>query len=207
MMAVKDQGVEEVPKGLETKLYEPVARGGHISFSINGNMYVWGGVTHDDEDESSSDGILANSIEQFDPYLEMWTHITTEGTPHPGRNGAANALFGEQMYMYGGAQDIGKDTYAGVLSSLDLNTFTWSLLCPAGTIGAPMRKTGCGMVHLNHDKLAVIGGYGTPTGPTQPGSSFIRHTRFNDGRGWTNEIHLFDINRGNHIQALNMHSY
>ena len=196
MMAVsKDQEVEEVPKELERKLYEPVARGGHISVSIKGMVYVWGGVTHDDE-ESSSDGILANTIEQFDPYLEVWSHFNTEGTPHPGRNGAASALFGEHMYTYGGTQDIGKDTYAGVLSSLDLNTLTWSLLCPAGTVGAPIRKTGCGMVHLNQDRLAVIGGYGIPTGPTQPGSSFIRHTRFSDGRGWTNEIHLFDINQG-----------
>jgi N-acetylneuraminic acid mutarotase len=194
MSLSKERGVEEVAKELDPKSYEPAARGGHISFPIKGKLYVWGGVTHDDDGSS----VLANSIEQFDPYFEVWSRLNTEGTPHPGQNGAANALLGDQMYTYGGSQDIfGKDImYTGVLSSLDLDTLTWSLLCPAGIVGAPMRKTGCGMVHLSQDKLAVIGGYGIPTGPIQLGSSFIKHTRLIDGRGWTNEIHLFDLNRG-----------
>ena len=55
------------------------------------------------------------------------------------------------------------------------------------------RKVGCGIVHFNHNKLAVIGGYGYPTGPTQPGSAFIRKT---DGSGMSNEFHVFDISQG-----------
>ena len=185
----------------ERKSYEPAARGGHISFSIKGKLYTWGGVTHDN-DESSM--ILANNIDQFDPYIEVWSRLNTEGSPQPGRNGAASALLGEQLYTYGGTQDVGKDMYAGVLSYLDLDTLTWSLVSPAGNDGAPMKKTGCGMVHLSQDKLAVIGGYGIPIDPTQPqvGSTFVKHTRFTDGRGWTNEIHLFDLNQGDHSYTL-----
>ena len=59
-----------------------------------------------------------------------------------------------------------------------------------------MRKAWCGMVHFHDDKLAVIGGYGYPNGPIQPGSVFIRNTTATNGIGWTNEIHIFDISQG-----------
>ena len=36
-------------------------------------------------------------------------------------------------------------------------------------------------------------------GPTQPGATFTRNTRFTDGRGWTNEIQFFNIENGNAI--------
>ena len=96
------------------------------------------------------------------------------------------------MYMYGGLNN----KFEGVLSCLNVKTLTWSQLSLAGR-----RKTGCGIVHFHHDKLAVIGGHGIPTGPTQPGSSFIKDTRFTDGRGSTNEIHVFNISQGSDSQV------
>lgn len=60
------------------------------------------------------------------------------------------------MYVYGGYNtDKG---LVGVLSSLNIDTLTWSDLCPE-TVGGPMKKDGCGMVHFHCKKLAVIGGY------------------------------------------------
>ena len=44
-------------------------------------------------------------------------------------------------------------------------------------------------------KLLLFGGYGIPSGPTQPGEKF-KSSNFSDGRGWTNELHLFDIKEG-----------
>ena len=94
--------------------------------------------------------------------------------------------------------------YNGALSCLNLKSLTWLQLSPEGDDG-PMSKAGCGMVHFHHDKLAVIGGYGFPTGPTQPGSTFIRNTRFTDGRGTTNEGHVFDhrfdLSQGSHMNG------
>ena len=101
------------------------------------------------------------------------------------------------MYMYGGYAWEG---FGGALSYLNVKTLTWSQLCPE-TAKGPMTKVGCGLVHFNHNKLVVIAGYGYPTGPTQPGSSFIRDTRFIDGRGWSNEFHVFDISQGRHSQV------
>ena len=124
------------------------------------------------------------------------------GPPHPGLSGAACTSFGDYLFTYGGQYygDSGLDV-SGVLSCLNIKTLTWTQLCPVGTARGPMRKVGCGMVHVSSDKLAVIGGSGFPTGPTQPGSSFIMNTQFTDGSGWTNEVHVFDLSQGSHSQV------
>ena len=179
------------------KLYEPTARGGHASFSVQGRVYVWGGDTQD----SLGDGKLADSIEIFDPYLEEWNQLGTAGTPP--LSGSFCTSFGERVYVYTGY--TGRHSDASVLNYLDPKTLSWSQLwsessSAKGTADGPMRKWGCDVVHFHHDKLAVIGGCGFPTGPTQPGSSFIRSNTFADGRGWSNEIHIFVISRGRHNQ-------
>ena len=78
-----------------------------------------------------------------------------------------------------------------------MKTLTWSLLCPEAVVGGPMRKADCGIVMFHGDKLAVIGGYGFPTGPTPPGSTFIRDTNITDRiAGNTNEHHVFNTSQG-----------
>ena len=175
---------------MASKLYEPDSRSSHVSFSTKEKVYVWGGLTEKSDE-------LANSIEQFDPYLEVWSQIRTAGMPHPGLEGAACTSYGERIYMYGGR--ICRGAYTNVLSCLDMKTLTWSQLCPAGTAEGPMGKLGCGMVHFHHDKLAVIGGYGFPSGPTQPGSTFVKSA---DVRGWSNEVHIFNISQGTQIIVI-----
>ena len=179
------------------ELYEPASRFYHASFSSNGRQYVWGGRTVDFETGSEDDLIkLGSCIEQFDPRHEVWRQLNTAGTPHPGLSYAACASVGENVYMYGGVSWKGPE---GVLSKLNLKTLTWSQLSPE-TAGGPMRKHGCGLI-IVHDKLVVIGGYGIPTGPIQPQATFIRNTRATDGRGWSNEIHEFNISQGSHSQG------
>ena len=171
--------------------YEPAARFAHKSILVEGKVYLWGGQIQDGSEDDSIK--LANCIEQFNPYLEVWSQLNTAGTPHPGLMSAACASSGEHVYMYGGA----KSRYEGVLSCLDVKSLTWSQLsAEGGTAGGPMRKANCGMVHFHHDKLALIGGYRYPTGPAQPGSTFIRNTSITDGSGWTNEVHVFDFSQG-----------
>ena len=45
-------------------------------------------------------------------------------------------------------------------------------------------------------KLLLFGGYGYPSGPTQPGAKFIKNSKYSYGRGWNNELHLFDLKEG-----------
>ena len=170
--------------------YEPSTRYHHSSSLVEGKVYMWGGTT-------SKSCIPPKQIEWFDPYLEMWNQVNTVGTPHPGQYEGACVSIGECMYMYGGC--IQSRIYTDVLSCLDLNKLTWSRMGLVGTDGRPMKKCSCGMVPFHGIKLAVIGGFGIPTGSIQPGSTFIRNTRFSDGSGWTNEIHVFNICQGNGI--------
>ena len=161
-------------KGLSTattmdEWYEPNSRYHHVAGSVGRQVVVWGGQT---SEFYSNDGRikLATIIEQLDPYSEVWCQRSTGGTPHPGLSSAACTSFGNHLFMYGGTHDSTAATAIGVLTSLNLTTLIWSLLCPE-TAGGPMRKYGCGIVHFNNGKLAVIGGYGYPTEP----GSFIRN--------------------------------
>ena len=186
-------------------LYEPSSRFWHVATSVSdgptSQVIVWGGETPEFYSNDASRIQFASVVEQFDTHSEVWHQRHTLGSPHAGLSAAACTSSGNYLFVYGGCCD---DTYvniSGVLSCLDTKTLTWSQLCPAGTTGEPMRKTTCGMIYFYHNKLAVIGGYGLPSGPTQPGSTFIRNTGFTDGRGWTNEIHVFDLSQGNHSQV------
>ena len=175
------------------EFYEPTARLNPAFISTQRHLYLWGGRTVAFETGSEDARIQqARCIEQFDPYLEVWRQLNTTGTPHRGLDGAACTSVADQLYMYGG---VGKRR-EGVLSLLNLKTLTWSQLCQEATAGGPMRKADCGMVSFHGDQLAVIGGYGFPTGPTQHGASFIKSTKVTDGVGWTNEVHVFNINKG-----------
>ena len=179
------------------KLYEPAARFGHASCSTESGAFVRGGRTPDLESGSKNARIkIANSIEVFDPYLEVWRQLNTTGTPHPGLELAACASVADDVYMYGGHSG---ERAEGVLSYFDMKQLTWSQLCPEATAGAPMRKYGCGLF-IVHKNIIVIGGYGFPTGSTQlqRGASFIKNTNVSGGSGWTNEVHSFGIARGSH---------
>ena len=178
-------------------LYEPSSRFIHVATSVSdGSTIVWGGETTELYTNDARRMQLASVFVQFDIHSEVWCQRHTLGSPHPGLSTAACTSLGNYIFAYGGYCDDGYSNMSGVLSCLNVKTLTWSQLCPEGTAGGPMGKITCGMVEFHHDKLAVIGGYGFPTGHPQPGSSFIRNTKFTDGRGWTNEIHVFDLSQG-----------
>ncbi|XP_064393334.1 kelch domain-containing protein 2-like [Halichondria panicea] len=79
------------------------------------------------------------------------------------------------------------------MGKLDLDTLQWTEFQSSGS--QPMKKICCGLVRVNEKTLCCFGGY-CIEGPTQPGATFTRNTRFTDGRGWTNEIQFFNIENG-----------
>ena len=174
--------------------YEPEARFYHVACSSDaGQVLVWGGET---SELFSNDGRikLASVVQEFDPCKEVWCQRDTVGVPHPGLSLAACTSVGNNLFLYGGEV---LDYFCGALSRLDMKTLTWSLLCPEAVAGGPMRKGLCGIVMFHGDKLAVIGGYGYQTGPTPPGSMFIRVTSITDRTvGHTNEHHVFNTTQG-----------
>ena len=194
----------------ERYLYEPEPRLEHVAVSSRGQVIVRGGATSDSDDPAADPSrlklALSSVVEQFDPCTEVWCQRSTVGTPHPGLQRVACTWShdGNDLFMYGGyglGEDFASRTH-GVLSRLNIKTLTWTLLCPEAFVGGPMKKYSSGMFMFKYgDKVAVIGGYGFPTGPIQPGATFTRSTRYTDGRRWSNECHVFDISQGRHSQV------
>ena len=164
---------------------EPAPRFGHCSALVEEKFCVWGGITKDFFQEKSE---LASSIHSFDPFLEFWDNTKLSGVPPPGLYHVACASVGHHVYLYGG-YDYDGSCHHSSLHQLDTRSCTWKQLSSAG----PMRKSACGMI-AHDSKLVLFGGYGVPSGPIQPGAEFqMKHT---DGRGWTNEVHTFDLKEG-----------
>ena len=180
-----------------SKLYEPSPKFGHGAAPVGGRCYLWGG--HVQDFSESGRRKLMSTIEVFDSYLETWEKHHTTGMPPPGLYfGVCTSLL-DSLYWFGG--NNGSSCYHNSLHRLDPTTLEWRELQPLNQVDGPMRKAGCGVVTFLQDKLAVFGGYGIPRGPTQPGATFTSDTRFTDGSGWSDELHVFDITEGNFVSV------
>ena len=170
---------------------EPHPRFWHSAVSMQGKVYVRGGSSSNfDTDDGKR--VLATTIEEYDPINHAWHQLITAGAFHPGLSAVACTSFGDHLYAYGGSDGI--ELHA-VLSQLDIKTLIWTRLS-SETADGPMRKDASGMVYFDSNKLAVIGGYADPSGSVQKGSTFVLNEFFNDGSGWSNEFHIFEMKSG-----------
>ena len=149
---------------------------------------MWGGRTQDFPFHDRKD-----KLNVFAPYLETWQEQCTTGVPPHGLHSGASVAHSTMLYTFAGYDGISRHNSLHVL---DTDTLVWNEM--SNPTNCPMPKTGCGMVFFGKQHLAIIGGYGTPTQPIQTGSSFIKSstTNFTDGRGWTDEFHVFDVTEG-----------
>ncbi len=151
---------------------------------------MWGGLTEDFSESSRRK--LPSVVEIYDPYLEAWQQEATTGVPPPAFYGGGCTSVHESLLWYGGLDD--KSCF-GTLHQLNTVTLKWEELHQSTPQG-PMDKVGCGLVSFQGEKVGLFGGYGIPTGLTQPGSTFTKDTIYSHGGGWTNEFHLFDLREG-----------
>ena len=136
-----------------------------------------------------------STIDIFDPYLETWEEHYTTGVPPYGLYGGACTSLLDSLYRFGGGD--GSSRYNSLHRlHVDPTTLEWRVLQPLNKADGPMRKFGCGMVSFLQDQLAMFGGYGIPTSPTQPGSTFTQDTDYTNERGWCNDLHVFTITEG-----------
>ena len=176
-------------------LYQPSPRFYHRAAQVGHKTYLWGGRTAD----FVTTGLktLPFEVETFDVFSETWTKETVTGAPPPGLCAGGFAAAAETLYYYGGHD--GRSPYSS-LHSLNTVTLEWRKLQSMNPADQPMPKSAHGMVAY-HDEtvgvtsLAVLAGYGKPTTPSQPGSTFIQNTK-HTGFGWTNEFHLFNLTNG-----------
>ena len=172
--------------------YEPLSRYYHISGRVGSLAVVQGGRTKDFSEESKQH--LSSVVEIFDPYSESWEQRQVEGNaPSPGTYIAASTSLHDDLFSFGG--EGGRDLFFNTVHRLDTKTWCWSQASPQNVAGAPMPKSGCGMIAFRNS-LVVFGGFGRPRGHTEP-QSFIKATGATDGSGWTNEFHIYNLSEGN----------
>ena len=180
---------------MSSSLYQPSPRFSHCTAQVGEKSFLWGGHTHD----FSMGGrkTLASELNTIDSFSETWTKKTVTGVPPPGLCGGGFAVVAETLYHFGG-----NDGYSPYSSLHSLNTVTleWRELQSKNPADQPMTKVAHGMVTYHEEtvgvtSVAVLAGYGKPTTPVQPGSTFIQNTN-DSGWGWTNEFHLFNLTNG-----------
>ena len=172
---------------METK-YEPLPRLDHISQSVGSKVVVQGGRPKDFSEKTKKR--LTSVVETLDPYSELWEQKQVEGdAPSPGTYAAASTSINDDLYTFGGFDG---SNFFNTLHKLDTKTWHWCQLSPHNAEGVPMPKWGCGVMISIKDSLVVFGGYGIPRGPTEPGS-FMKDTKYTDGSGWTNELHIYHL--------------
>ena len=118
------------------------------------------------------------------------------GAAPPGLYGGACTVVSETLYHFGGYDDR---SWYNTLHSLDTVSLDWrGLHCHTqNPADLPMPKGACGLVtYTDTASLVLFAGYGVPHGPSQHGSRFVQDTNFSDGRGYTNELHLFKLTNG-----------
>ena len=142
--------------------------------------------------------MLASSIETFDTFHEKWEQKGTTGLAPPGLYDGVCTTVSESLYHFGGYD--GHFNHNS-LHCLNCVTLEWTQVHSLTPGNQPMPKSLCGMVTYHEEadgvtRLAVFAGYGKPITSIQPGSRFVQSTNFTDGRGWTNEFHLFNLTNG-----------
>ena len=176
-----------------SKLNEPYPRFGHGVAPVGGRCYLWGGCSVGGRKK------LPSTIEIFEPYLETWEKYPATGEPPPGLYfGACTSLL-DSLYWFGGSDS---SSLYNSLHRLDSTTLEWRKIQPLNKAYGPMRKYGCKMVSFLQDRLATFGGHGIPAGPTQPGAILTKDSNYTDGRGWSNELHVFNITEGNLVSNV-----
>ncbi len=154
---------------------EPSPRRGHFSAPVEGDLYVWGGYKGGSKENDEP----ASSVYTFNQFMETWTENESTGPSPIGLFDGACAASGHHLYLYGG---LGESQWQTSLHQLDTKSWSWKRL---SIDGGPMRKGACGMVAYE-DQLVLFGGHSVPHNRMQTELKL-------DGRGWTNEIHTFDL--------------
>ena len=183
--------IKSPPSG---KLYEPSPRAFHYVASVGGQCYVIGGCPG--PEARGNEVKFLSTVEVFDPHLEQWRtqEVVAGSAPKEMYAGACCVSPSGDLYVYGGMDT--NYAWHGELHKLDSGSLSWIQLTEESDASGPMKKNACGLVFVGQHQLVIIGGYGVPHGPTQPGSSFIKNTKSTSGSGWTNEIHVFDLEGG-----------
>ena len=152
--------------------YEPLPRCSHAAVAVDNKLHMWGGSKQWASSWEKSQK-LAQKLEVFDISTEQWEQKPTHGTPPPGLWATAYAVVGSYLFVFGGFDGVYNHNS---LLKLGLLTFQWEWVQVSNPSSGPQKKHGCRMVFYGDNQLVVFAGY--------------------TGSVWTDELHVFDLNKG-----------
>lgn len=172
--------------------YQPMPRFQHTSAQVANRVLVYSGSTQDYSEASRKD--MASRLDVYHPHSEQWDVEKCTGVlPAPGLHLAASAVVNDHLYSYGGRD--GDEKFVTSLYQLNAKNYLWSELpSQSSKDEGPMPKDGTAMAACGDD-LALLGGFGIPHDSIQRESSFMK-TKNADGSGWTNEFHIYHVDKG-----------
>ena len=174
----------------QESFYEPETRCNSGATAVGQSVFMYQGFLQ--SYQGKSEVTLPSHCEVFDGDSSEWIRMDTVGRNPEAYHSFCITSIGDHLYYYGGFDGT---TFTDQLLELDTQTMKLKELIPRNSNEGPMKKQNCGLVSLRNDRLLVWGGYGIPT-TTQPGSRFVPDTNKTDGRGYTNELHCYDITSG-----------
>ena len=168
---------------------EPEPRRGACGTAIHNRFFLYRGFQQSFRGLSFRDLPQTFQVETFNADTTKWTQMPITGANPPGLWDSACTSIGSKIFSYGGWSG---GSFTDALCELDTTTMQWRQLQPLNPSEGPMRKKDAGMIALSSNLLCVIGGYGIPSGTIHPASKFTKSSRFSDGRGCTNEVHVYN---------------
>ena len=148
--------------------YEPLRRFGHAAVAVGSKVHMWRGTVPEGNVQE-----FGSTVEVFDVTTELWEQKSIRGVPPPGMSNTAYTVVGTSLYSFGGSD--GK-AFSNSLYQLDLHTLEWKELVVRNPCSGPQRKRGSRMVSYGDNQLIVFAGKGD--------------------NGFTNEMHIFNIEKG-----------
>ena len=130
--------------------------------------------------------------------LRRWEHHLTHGPPPLGVWGYASCHKRRTIFYFGGECGHGSCAHNS-LTALNLESLTWNQLMSTSDSDGPMKKSNCGAL-VFEDQLLVVGGVGYEA-PVNPSSASAKYEEV-DGMVYTNEHHVYDLGRGEHLLKL-----
>ena len=167
---------------------EPVARYGATGCTVGDKFYLIGGYLDGYKSKNHEPVPCVCELDTFDEKTLAWSCRSTREVSPPGVLYATSVVYKGKLYYFGGYDC--KARY-NALFCLDLRTFEWEEITAENPEDAPMPKCSCGMVVDEEGNLWIFGGYGKPVEREGVRSKFQRNDCYE--RGWTNELHCFNL--------------
>ena len=158
--------------------YEPLPRSDHAAVAVDNKLHMWGGWTGSKEKSRE----VVQKVEVFDISTEQWEKKLTHGTLPPGLYNTAYAVVGSCLFVFGGYGGVSRHN---TLYKLNLRTFQWEPVKVLNPSNGPQKKSGSGMVSYGDNQLVVFAGW--------------------MGSEYTDELHVFDLNKGEYSLCTKPH--